>query len=704
MRADGIERGVGIVMAPHWSGMSVETYVERVEQAAGDHGATPAFTFVRSYHDHPRSSRSWPLGSPRRSARFPDEVREGAAVIFSAHSLPVRTVDDGSLRCKYCDCDDSCRYRDGLQETADLVAGAPRARRTYLIAWQSAGRTADPWWGPPVEDVIRELAMQGHTAAVCLQRRVRGRPPRGAVRPRHRGAGRSPRRPASHFARTRMPNADPAYLDVLAQVVRDHLARGRRTAREHELDAPAGRRRRRRRHRPHRRRTGCTERRPLDRRHRVSRPGGSPGGKLRSVDGRRPAAPGRRRLVPRAQAVGGRRCAGSSASSSETPPARPGRTCGPIAVSCRLLEGRAVRHPRRRRRPVPMARGSPRAGQPSRRAGSADPQARRTTATNRSARCCDGGSATRRPTSRSRRCSPGSTPATSTGSSVRATFPELVRGSVAGEPDPRRAGGATPGSPRRSPGRCSCGRAAGSSGSPTCSPARSATGVRHGRARRHRSSPDGWRSRHGGRSRPTRSWSRPPAHEAARLLGGAAPARRSGARGDPVRLDRRRPAGLSARARATGLPDGTGFVVPRGKAPMTAARGSSSKWPSEAFGTRARSCGATSERVGEETSSRRTTTTSCEACARHLAAVVPCPTRPSTRAVVRWPARCRSTSSGTSSASRGSGGRCPAGIVVVGQAYDGVGVPDCVRAAGETAERGARLAPTRTTEPRRPSS
>ena len=44
---------IGIVMAPHWSGMSVETYVERVQQAVEDHGDDAAFTFVRSYHDHP---------------------------------------------------------------------------------------------------------------------------------------------------------------------------------------------------------------------------------------------------------------------------------------------------------------------------------------------------------------------------------------------------------------------------------------------------------------------------------------------------------------------------------------------------------------------------------------------------------------------------------------------------------------------------
>src|SRR5439155_10396751 len=52
MRGEGIDRAVGLVMAPHWSGMSVETYVERVEKAMADAGG-PAFTFVRHWYDHP---------------------------------------------------------------------------------------------------------------------------------------------------------------------------------------------------------------------------------------------------------------------------------------------------------------------------------------------------------------------------------------------------------------------------------------------------------------------------------------------------------------------------------------------------------------------------------------------------------------------------------------------------------------------------
>jgi ferrochelatase len=221
MRADGVERAIGIVMAPHWSGMSVETYVERVIQVTEDDGGGPAFTFVRSYHDHPTFIDFLSERVSDAMDRLTEEQRANATVIFSAHSLPVRTLDDGTQRCTLCDCDDSCRYRDGLQETADLVAKG-LGLDDCLIAWQSAGRTNDPWWGPPIEAVIEELATSGRDAiVVCsagfvadhleilydLDIEARGIAERAGAR----------------FERTRMPNADPAYLDVLAAVVCDHL-------------------------------------------------------------------------------------------------------------------------------------------------------------------------------------------------------------------------------------------------------------------------------------------------------------------------------------------------------------------------------------------------------------------------------------------------------------------------------------------------
>ncbi len=221
MRADGIERAVGIVMAPHWSGMSVETYVDRVREAAGD--GPPAFAFVRDYHAHPAFVQLLSGRVAHALGMLGPSEREKAAVVFSAHSLPVRTLDDGTMRCKHCAaCETSCRYADGLRETADLVAGELGLAHVS-IAWQSAGRTPDPWWGPPIEDVIVELADRGHPAVVVCSA--------GFVADHLEilydldvEARRIGEEAGIRVVRTEMPNADPAFVELLAAVVRDELA------------------------------------------------------------------------------------------------------------------------------------------------------------------------------------------------------------------------------------------------------------------------------------------------------------------------------------------------------------------------------------------------------------------------------------------------------------------------------------------------
>jgi protoporphyrin/coproporphyrin ferrochelatase len=221
MRADGIERAIAIVMAPHWSKMSVESYVERV-RAELTEGPT-GWAFVRSYHDHPGFVSFLADRVAHALAELGAAERDGATVVFSAHSLPVRSLEDGSLRCLRCDwCEDSCRYRDGLAETADLVAAELGLAR-HTIAWQSAGRTDDPWWGPPIEDVIADLASQGCPAVVVcsagfvadhleilydLDVEAQAIAEQGGMR----------------LVRTEMPNADPAFIRVLADVVRKQLA------------------------------------------------------------------------------------------------------------------------------------------------------------------------------------------------------------------------------------------------------------------------------------------------------------------------------------------------------------------------------------------------------------------------------------------------------------------------------------------------
>jgi len=222
MTNDEIERAVGVVMAPHWSGMSVETYIHRVREAAGGEG--PAFAFVRSFHDEPDFVRFLAGRVSDAVATLPEDARGRATVIFSAHSLPVRTEADGTHRCKTChapECDASCRYRDALRETAELVAAYVDVP-DWTTAWQSAGRTSDPWWGPPIEEVIVDVARAGRTAVVVcsagfvadnleilcdLDVEARGIAEDAGVA----------------FARTEMPNADPEFCRILARVVREAL-------------------------------------------------------------------------------------------------------------------------------------------------------------------------------------------------------------------------------------------------------------------------------------------------------------------------------------------------------------------------------------------------------------------------------------------------------------------------------------------------
>jgi ferrochelatase len=223
MRDDRVERAVAIVMAPHWSGMSVETYVERVRSSLAERGGGIEFSFVRSYHDHPMfiALLAERVASALETLSAPE--RDSAGVVFSAHSLPTRRLEDGSLRCKACGCEDTCRYRDGLEETAQLVAERLDVG-DFTIGWQSAGRTNDPWWGPPIGSVIERLADQGRSAVVvCSAGFVADHLEilydldiEAKAIAESRGMA---------FRRTRMPNADPAYLEVLAQVVRDHLSK-----------------------------------------------------------------------------------------------------------------------------------------------------------------------------------------------------------------------------------------------------------------------------------------------------------------------------------------------------------------------------------------------------------------------------------------------------------------------------------------------
>jgi len=134
-----------------------------------------------------------------------------------------------------------------------------------------------------------------------------------------------------------------------------------------------------------------------------------------------------------------------------------------------------------------------------------------------------------------------------------------------------------------------------------------------------------------------------------------------------------------------GLPDGSGFVVPRGDAPMYACTWLSRKWPDPAYGDRAvLRCSVGS--AGDEDVLDAPDADLIEACAAHLAALLPLPARPEDAAVVRWAAAMPQYRVGHLDRVREIRETLPAGIFVAGRSLDGDGISDCVRAAGEAAE------------------
>jgi ferrochelatase len=216
MQAQRIERGVGLVLAPHYSRLSVGSYIERVEAAlseavgAGGSGV-PSFTYVKSWHDHPVFIEA--LAGRVRAAldRLSPEESDEAVVVFSAHSLPARIPEEGDP------------YPEQLQETADLTASRLSLTLPHMTAWQSAGRTPEPWLGPDLGEVIRDLAARGHTAVIVCAC--------GFVADNLEilydldVVGRQIAQEAGiRLVRTESMNDDPAFIRTLAAVVRDHVA------------------------------------------------------------------------------------------------------------------------------------------------------------------------------------------------------------------------------------------------------------------------------------------------------------------------------------------------------------------------------------------------------------------------------------------------------------------------------------------------
>jgi protoporphyrin/coproporphyrin ferrochelatase len=195
--AAGADEVVGLVLAPHYSALSIAGYREQLERALGGRAE---LRFVDSWHDEPGFIEL-----------LADRVRgTDAHVVFTAHSLPARILAAGDP------------YRDQLLETSRLVAEAA-ALGAWSFSFQSESPTGEPWLGPDILDHLESLRRQGvERVLVC---------PVGFVSDHleirwdldveaQEKAGELGLR----LERIDMPNADPAFVRTLAGIVQRALS------------------------------------------------------------------------------------------------------------------------------------------------------------------------------------------------------------------------------------------------------------------------------------------------------------------------------------------------------------------------------------------------------------------------------------------------------------------------------------------------
>ncbi|MCH1626836.1 ferrochelatase [Fredinandcohnia quinoae] len=205
MHNDGIEEAVSIVLAPHFSTFSVKSYNERAKEEAEKLGGL-VITSVESWYQEPKFIDYWANQVKQTYASMTEEERKKTVLIVSAHSLPEKIISLGDP------------YPSQLQETADLIAKAAGITN-YEIGWQSAGNTPEPWLGPDVQDLTRDLYHEkGYQSFVYI--------PVGFVANHlevlydndYECKVVTEELGASYY-RPEMPNAKPEFIDCLASVI-----------------------------------------------------------------------------------------------------------------------------------------------------------------------------------------------------------------------------------------------------------------------------------------------------------------------------------------------------------------------------------------------------------------------------------------------------------------------------------------------------
>lgn len=205
MHEDGIEEAVSIVLAPHFSTFSIKSYNGRAQDATKELGG-PSIVSIESWYEEPKFIQYWTEQIKETFREMPEDERNKAVVIFSAHSLPQRITEIGDP------------YPEQISKTAQLIAEQAGISH-YAVGWQSAGRTPEPWLGPDVKDLTRELyEKEGYSTFVYV--------PVGFVSDHLEvlydndyECREVTKEIGAAYYRPEMPNIQPLFIEALADVV-----------------------------------------------------------------------------------------------------------------------------------------------------------------------------------------------------------------------------------------------------------------------------------------------------------------------------------------------------------------------------------------------------------------------------------------------------------------------------------------------------
>ena len=215
MYVDGVRRAIAFIAAAQHSYSSCQQYREnvmaaRVELRARD-GADVDVVFVESWFDHPLFIEANAQHVRDATARLPEELRDHARLIFTAHSVPMAMASRS-------------QYREQLLESSRRVADAAGIGDWALVYQSRSGRPEDPWLGPDICDYLRQEHATGLAAAVIS--------PIGFVCDHievlydlDREAAEVCRSLGLPMARAEAVNDDPLFLDMMADVVRRTIQR-----------------------------------------------------------------------------------------------------------------------------------------------------------------------------------------------------------------------------------------------------------------------------------------------------------------------------------------------------------------------------------------------------------------------------------------------------------------------------------------------